>query len=241
MITEFYLFIASVFTAGISGVVGMAGGVTLLAMMTFFLPFAVIIPIHGLNQLTSNSLRAFILRRHLIKPVIVYFAIGSPLGALGAYYFIDSLTSDRIPLLIISAFIIYVVFKPKRLPDLKLKEWQYGILGLVSGFMSILIGATGPLQAPFFLRDDYTKEEIVATKAGCQFITHILKIPVFLTLGFNYLEYKWLIALMIFGTVLGTNLGVKILEKISPQIFVFIYKSVLILVAARLIHKAVFF
>ena len=36
----------------------------------------------------------------------------------------------------------------------------YPIIGLIAGFVTIFIGATGPLIAPFFLRDDLDKEGI---------------------------------------------------------------------------------
>jgi uncharacterized membrane protein YfcA len=128
-----------------------------------------------------------------------------------------------------------MVFKPKQLPAIKLQAWQFGFLGLAAGFMGILVGATGPLLAPFFLRDDLSKEQIVSTQACCQMVTHIIKIPVFLGLGFAYLDHQVLIALMFVGTIIGTTLGVKFLKKMNPQVFVYIYKTVLVLVALKLL------
>ncbi len=234
-----FLFLVSITTAAISGVVGMAGGVTLLACMTLVLPMSAVIPMHGIVQLLSNSLRTFYLRKNLNVEIFKYFLIGAPIGAFISYYFIQSLPSEKIPLIMIVIFIFYMVFKPKNLPSILLKPWQYGVVGFISGFLGLIIGATGPFLAPFFIRDDYTKEEIISTQASCQMVTHILKIPVFLTLGFEYLQYSNIIGLMLVGTIIGTSLGVGILKKLNPRLFVYFYKTVLILVAFRLIYKII--
>lgn len=233
--SEIFLFTLSIFTSIISAVVGAAGGIVLLGGMTLVLPVAATIPVHGLTQLLSNSLRTFYLRHNVVLAFFKYFVVGAPLGALLAFYFIKSLPSDKVPLILIVLFILYMVFKPKSMPAIKLKAWQFGLLGLAAGFMGILVGATGPLLAPFFLRDDLTKEEIVSTQACCQTVTHVIKIPVFLGLGFAYLDYQVLILLMFIGTVIGTTLGVKFLKKMNPKVFVYIYKTVLVLVAVKLL------
>ena len=74
---------ASLATAGVSAVLGMAGGIMLLAVMLLFLEPAVAIPIHALVQLTSNSSRAVIhrkvVRRDLLLPFLLLLL---PAGAL---------------------------------------------------------------------------------------------------------------------------------------------------------------
>jgi uncharacterized protein len=240
MFFEIFLFLASILTSTISAIVGAAGGVVLLACMTLGLPVSATIPIHGLIQLLSNSLRAFYLRKNIIRSIFGYFCIGAPMGAFTAYFFITGLPSDKVPLLFIVAFIFYMVFKPKTMPQVKLKPWQFGVLGLASGFMGILVGATGPLLAPFFLRDDFSKEEIISTQASCQMVTHFIKIPVFLGLGFKYLDYHTLIILMFVGTLIGTTLGVRALKNMDSKLFVLFYKIVLVLVATKLLVVNIF-
>ncbi len=233
--SEFFLFFLSVFTSIISAVVGAAGGIVLLGGMTLVLPLSATIPIHGLIQLLSNSLRTYYLRQNVVRSFFNFFILGAPFGAALAFYFIKSLPSDKIPLILVVLFILYMVFKPKSLPAIKLKAWQFSLLGLAAGFMGILVGATGPLLAPFFLRDDLTKEQIVSTQASCQIVTHIIKIPVFLGLGFAYLDHYVLLLLLFTGTIIGTTLGVRFLKMMDPKVFTRIYKIVLVLVALKLI------
>ena len=117
--------------------------------------------------------------------------------------------------------------------------WAFSILGLFSGFLGLLVGATGPLLAPFFLRDDLQRQNIVATKAACQIVTHIVKVPIFLALGFPYLDHWQLIVGLCLAAVVGTKLGVMTLGKISEKHFRVLYKIALGVAAIRIIFKLI--
>ncbi len=224
-------------TAIISGVVGMAGGITLLSFMTFLLPLQSIIPIHGIVQLASNASRCFFLRRDIDKTITLYFFLGAPLGTFIAYVLIKEMPNKDAFFLLVVALIFYTLFKPKKLPALNMPKKGFFFLGALTGFMAPLIGATGPLLAPFFLREDLSKESIVATKASVQMFTHLLKIPLFIALAFPYHEYKLVLLFMVIAAILGTKVGVLLLGKVSKDIFIKIYKIALLFAACRLIYK----
>ncbi len=64
----------AVLTSVVSGVMGMAGGMLLLAVMLLRLEPAVAIPVHGIVQLVSNGSRAFFLRKHVRWDAVWRFA-----------------------------------------------------------------------------------------------------------------------------------------------------------------------
>jgi len=105
------------------------------------------------------------------------------------------------------------------------------------GMLGLLVGATGPFLAPFFLRDDLKKEQIVATKAAVQVTGHLIKIPAFLHLGFNYTEGISFLLPMTIVTILGTKLGVHLLGKINVALFKKLFKGALLIAGFRLIYK----
>ncbi len=224
-------------TSIISGIVGMAGGITLLSLMTFFMPMHHIIPVHGLVQLVSNGSRCFFLRANIVKKITLYFLLGAPFGVIAAFFLLSSITHQSFFYIPIILIICYTLFKPKKLPAIALPDYGFFFLGIVTGFLGPFIGATGPILAPFFLRDDLSKEEIIATKAVTQMFTHLLKIPLFIGLSFSYSEYRWVIVMMIFGAIVGTKLGVMLLGKTSEGLFRRIYKTALLLACIRLIWK----
>lgn len=237
MLTIALLFCAGTLTSILSGVIGMAGGVTLLAFMSFFLELHLIVPIHGVVQLASNSSRAYFLRRSIHRPYFLAFLCGTPLGTLGAYLLLDHLKSEKLLLIPLILIISYSLFKPKKLPSLKIEKKGFIFLGVLTSFLSPLIGATGPILAPFFLRDDLTKEEIVSTKAIMQTLTHFFKIPLFLSLSFDYTQYSFIIFVMVGAALIGTRIGTILLGRVSPRLFILCYKVAMFAALLRLIYK----
>lgn len=234
---DWILGLISTATSVLSAVVGMAGGVTLLSLMTFFLSWEVIVPVHGMVQLTSNSSRAFFLKSHVRKDIFWAYVAGTPIGVLLSLYLLKEILDRNVPLLLLVCLIFYVLFKPKKLPPLKIPPMAYAGVGALAGLFALLIGATGPLIAPFFIRDDLSKEEIVATKASVQLVTHFIKIPSFVYLGFAYGDHIFLILIMSAGAVVGTYLGVQILGKVSQNLFLWLYKTALLVAALRISWK----
>jgi uncharacterized protein len=228
------LVLAAFFSSIISGLVGMAGGIALLAVMTFFLPLSTLIPIHGLVQLASNSSRALLLKKHIKKLVFMPFTMGVPIGAFVAFKVLSEIKRPEWIMVLITGLILYVVFKPKKLPYIKLRLKGFFILGIVAGGLGPLIGATGPFLAPFMVRDDFSKEEIVANKAAIQFVIHVVKIPVFLALSFKYSDHTLLIVLMITAVIAGTKIGTILLNKIDGKRFFILIKIAMFIVAIKL-------
>lgn len=228
---------ATFLTATLSGLIGMAGGVTLLAIMTFFLSIEVIVPIHGCVQLVSNASRSTFLRKNIVWKLFFPFALFAPVGSFFAYIFLKEVSSNEFLLIPMALIICYVLFKPKNMPALKMGSLGFSALGFAAGLFSPLIGATGPLLAPFFLRDDLSKESIIATKAITQTWTHLLKIPVFLGLAFPYQKHFLLIGVMAVMAILGSKYGTYLLGKISEDFFRLLYKLTLGLAALRLLYK----
>ncbi|MCO4795300.1 MAG: sulfite exporter TauE/SafE family protein [Bacteriovoracaceae bacterium] len=240
MIDPFSLTLLSFFaflTSIISAVVGMGGGIVFLSLMTFFLPLQVIVPVHGIVQLISNSTRTWFLRSHVIKPIFWWFLLGLPLGAIGSTYIIKKINDPTMGYLLIALIIMYTLFKPKKMPHLTIPYPGFVLIGAMVGFLGPLIGATGPFMAPFFLRDDFSKENIIATKSSVQTMGHLIKIPVFLSVGFPYMEHSVMIGLLTLAAVIGTKAGVLLLGEINEKIFRVIFKSALFFAAMRLFYK----
>ncbi|MBT5856298.1 sulfite exporter TauE/SafE family protein [bacterium] len=226
--------LAALASATISGLVGMAGGILLLATMTFFLPFQVIVPIHGIVQLTSNITRAAILRKNIHRRILGYFLLGVPIGGIMGYQLLSRITKPEWLLILIIGLLIYVALKPKKLPYIHIPLPAFALLGGIAACLGCLIGATGPFLAPFFIREDLSKEQIVATKAASQLLVHIIKIPIFLALAFPYLDHTILIGVMMTGVFIGTKIGTTLLKKIDGKRFLMLIKLAMLATAAKL-------
>jgi len=240
------LIIAAFITSSISAILGMGGGIILLGIMAIIIPDGyMVIALHGIIQLISNTTRTYVFKPHIKQKIVREFFVGALIGAgMSAFiilvvikFYEVSLASEiKVDFLkpIIGIFIVWYLFLKKSKKEKESKSFVK--VGNISGFASIFIGATGPLIAPFFLNHNLMKEEIIANKAACQMITHLTKIPLFIFF-FNvdyFSEYKLLLPL-IMAVFIGTIFGKKILGRIPEKIFNILFRSALFIIAIRLI------
>tara|TARA_B100000674_G_C37907282_1_gene946733 strand:- start:366 stop:1118 length:753 start_codon:yes stop_codon:yes gene_type:complete len=231
------LSIAAFLTATLSAIIGMGGGITLLAIMILFLPWQILIPIHGCVQLISNTTRVFSFIKYVNWRIFAKFCLAcipsSYIGLMAVGQFDETFVKAFIGL-----FILYAVFLAPRLKEAIAKVFKnFFLAGTLAGCISMVVGATGPLIAPFFINSDLEKEEIIATKALCQTMVHLIKVILFgALLGFSLIDYWELLAFMSVGVIVGTLCGKWILEnKVSDKLFRFLYKLVLSSVALKIL------
>lgn len=231
------LTIAAFLTAAITAVAGLGGGIVLLAIMSLLLPITAVIPVHGVVQLASNFTRTLSLLKHVKTDIIWPMITGMLIGSVVAIKIIQQIEDKSIFYLFIVIMIVYILFKPAKLPAIVIPVKAFAIVGVFVGLLAPLVGATGPMTAPFFIRDDLARQQVVATQAAIQSIAHLLKLPTFLYLGFAYGDHAVLITLMILAVIGGTLFGVKLLNAINEKRFQQFFRTVLFLVACQLLYK----
>lgn len=233
------LTLAIAFSSAITSITGMAGGVLMFSAMSVFMPIKPLIAIHGVVQVFNNAARSWFLRNHVRWSMCLPFLVGSTLGAALTTFFIVQYVGQFFPLLILVLLIVYTLFKPKRLPQIKVRDKDYFWVGIATGCMGIIVGAIDPLLAVFFMRDDMTKEEIVCNKSIMQLFTHLTKIPAFLFLGFSFFDNAFLIIVLSFAAVIGAKLGVMALRYVSTNVFFLLMKLALFIAAGRIVYQLI--
>jgi uncharacterized membrane protein YfcA len=218
-------------------VIGMAGGIVLLSVMLLFMDPLEAIPLHGVIQLVANGSRALAQRREIDWRIAGRYALLLlPAGLVGV-----RLALGLPPELVkaaIGGFALLATWRPRWLnlqphaDGASLARFVW--LGAAVGFLNSLLGATGPLIAPFFLNLGLTRQALVGTKAACQMLGHVSKTLVFGSVGFAFLEHSALLASLSALAVAGTWLGTRLLERVDERRFELLYKTVLTLVALRL-------
>jgi len=235
------LVVAALLTSTLSAIVGMGGGITLLAVMLLFLDPLVAIPLHAVIQMVSNGTRAVAQRRHVDWRIFALYAL--PLLPLG---WISLWIAQEIPpdvaRAMIGAFVLVATWRPGWLllgtrPQEINPKVRFLALGSVVGMVNVTFGATGPLIAPFFLNLGLTRFAIIGTKAVCQLAGHVVKIVVFGLAGFAFPQWGAVLALLCACVVAGTALGTRLLSAVSERTFLLLYKAVLTLVAAFLVVR----
>lgn len=230
------LMLASVVTSMITASLGAGGGLLLLVLMALWIPPTAIIPVHGMVQLGSNAGRATLTWRHTDWKAIAAFAPGVVLGAgLGAWLLVD--LPEHLWQLAIGLFVLYLCWGPA------LPKGAFGPAGVfaasaVTSFVSLFVGATGPLVAAFVKQMHTDRFKTVATFATAMSLQHAPKALVFGFAGFVFHEWlPFILGMIAFGFA-GTWLGLHVLKSINNQHFHWVFNVLLTLLAVRLLWQA---
>jgi uncharacterized protein len=233
IMTELFLGLVTFLTSTVAGVVGIGGGMMLIAILPSFLPLNALIPVHGLTQMSSNLSRAIFGYRDVQYEVIPKFLIGSFLGIALFASILSFISLEYVPLFI-GAYILLSLWSEKFNEKIKRYE-SYFLAGFFQTGLSMVVGATGPLTMTLLLKDYKDKDKVVATGAALMSLTHILKVFVFMYFGFVFFDYIGIIIAMVIGAVAGSWAGTKLRDKIDGKRFTMILKLLLSVLAIKVI------
>lgn len=232
-LNELLLISISLFTSMGTAVLGLGGGMLLIAFMPGLVSSVAIIPLHSVAQLASNFSRAAFDYRSVRWEFGLSFFAGSLIGGLLSAQFTSLINLDYIPLFI-AAFILFNVWgggfdlggKPKG---------EFFTIGLVQTFLGMLVGATGPMAHSTLVRKQIERDQLVVTSALFMTITHSIKIVAFMFLGFSFLQYWRLCIGMVVAVIVGSYIGTHMRKRVPDKYFKLVLKILLTLLALRMI------
>jgi uncharacterized membrane protein YfcA len=233
------LTLTALLAATLSGMAGIGGGTILIAAIyAAGINPTVAVPVHAGVQLVSNSTRTLAYLKHVNWRALRDFMI----GAAPAPFVVAPLIAraNEHWLLIAMAAFIYLTLWPVWIKWLRL-EGRSGMVaaGVITGGLGSLVGATGTLIAPLFLRSDWRKETTIATLAVCQSIAHLLKIIAFASVGFGLFGHWQLLLPMAVAVVIGTLIGSRLHGRLSEDRFVVLFRVILGALATKLLYDGV--
>lgn len=224
------------FTSAFGVVAGLGGGVLMIGAMATVLPTAAIIPIHGAVQAGTNLTRIFIMHRLVRRHAILPFAFGAVIGGSTGGSIVVSLP-PAILQAILAAFLVYVAWVPGITAGAPSAR-RFFTLGAFGGLISMFVGATGTLLAPWVRGVSDDRRVFVATHAAIMIFIHLLKVIVFGILGFAFFEYIPLLAAMIAMSFAGNWVGVRLLNRMPEHVFRRVFQIVITLLALRLLWSS---
>ena len=230
------LMLASFATAFIGVFTGAAGGVVLLGLMAMVLPPLALIPVHTVVMLGTGVTRTMIMWRHVMRPAVLPFMVGSVIGAVaGARVFVALPTTSL--QLILGGFILLVTWMPN-LGRFGAVRGRFAVLGFFTTFLGVFVSATGSLLAPFMASATPDRRVHVATMGALMTIVHLAKIAAFGFIGFAIASYAPLMAAMIATGAAGNWVGEVALLRTSEQRFRLVLQIALTLLGLRLVWGA---
>jgi uncharacterized protein len=224
-------FVTSLITATFS----LGGGSLLIAAMTLLLPPLVVVPVHGCVQLGSNAGRALIQRAHIQWHFILWLTLGAVVGSVigGRFAY---LLPEKWLAACIGVFVLVTAWLPPPKIIAESRVVQF-VGGTVVSALGMVVGAAGPLLAAF-VRGIADRRQLVATHAMLNSLQHLLKVMVFVAMGFAFRQYLLLILLMVAAGFAGTAVGSRLLTRVPEKVFRLVFRLLLSAVALGLIRRA---
>jgi uncharacterized protein len=219
---------ATLITATISGVFGMAGGLLLMGVLAAFVPVATAMVMHGFIQIISNFSRAALLWKHISWALVGRYALG-----IGGALLVISLIAwrpDQPAVFVMLGLTAMLVWIPKRAVEINVERpWQAELCGFLVQTLNTIAGVAGPLLDLFFVKTLLPRQTVVATKAATQVMAHAVKIGFW---GWPLLEMLaspqaedahlpplWMFAAVIPLSLAGTWLGGRVLDRMTDVSF----------------------
>lgn len=209
-------------TATLSGIFGMAGGMILMAFLTFTYSVGAAMMLHGVTQAVSNGYRAVINRDDIVWRLVLT-NMGGALAALLLFMLVSYVPGKATVYLVLGA-IPFVAFAIPKSWGLDItKPFVSPACGFVVTALTLTAGVAGPILDVFFVQSPLTRHEIVATKAVTQTLQHLTKLLYFGVLAAHLLpdaDLPWWTYVMVAPlAMLGTTLGKMALDRMNDGQF----------------------
>ena len=213
------IIISALATSLLSGLVGMAGGVVLMAVLVNILPVSSAMVLHGITQFTANGSRTLILRKHLMWRLLPGYILGASVAVAGfsALLFVPEAS---VVLILVGLFPWLARLQPRSSALNITRPASNIICGFSVTSAQLLAGAAGPLLDLFYLNSGLDRQTVVANKALTQTIGHLLRIFYYgAIISVATPLPNWLFLAAAIAAVIGTRLGTWLLARWDDQRF----------------------
>lgn len=230
-----WLIAAAFATAALSGLAGAGGGTILIGVLfAAGIPPVLAVPLHAVVQFVSNASRTVA----YLPQVRWRGALMFCLGALPAPFLVAPLLARANPdliRLVMAAFILWALLPRVAFGHSWSDRTAMGAAGVLSGGVGAVVGATGLLIAPLFLRPGWSPQATIGTLALCQALGHLAKVFAFLAVGVAVYAYPLLLAGMVLGVIAGTALGRWAHGFLPEARFKLLFRAILVLLVIKLL------
>ena len=234
MISSFIL-LSVLITSVVSGVIGMAGGMILMAVLVSALSVSGAMMLHGAIQATANGSRAIFLRAHIQWRVLPPYVAGAAV-ALAFFLVLALVPAPGLVLLLLGALPwlgravppLRAVRRARRRNQPHLRGLNicqpataFGCGVVITG-AQLMAGASGPLLDLFYLNAPLNRHQVVASKALTQTLGHVIKLGYYATVALTLTPEGvplWLYAAAIATAVIGTRVGTRLLDRLAEATF----------------------
>lgn len=226
--TEWILVLVCFLGSLVSVSIGTSCSIQFATMVTVFPP-STAIPLHGLIAGISSGIRWAVLRTYVRYQYLVGFIAGGSIGLLVGWPFVG-MFSEQALLLILGSFLLISLWCPLR--RLSILPFTGGVS---TSFLTILVGATGPLVTALLARKTKSQRTVAATQSACTLFQHWGKVLIFTLSGFSFSNHLALVTVLSVATIAGTLFGKHLGDVIPRRLLRSILRTVVTILSIRMI------
>jgi len=216
-----WVFLTAVVAGGVAAVSGFGIGSLLTPLLAAHYGTKLAVAIVSIPHLVATAVRFVGLRRQLDRGIFLHFGILSAAGGLfGAL--LNARANNPILAIVFGCLLVFAGVSGLSgfVDHMRLGRRTAWISGTISGFFGGLVGNQGGIRSAALLGFDLQKEALVATATAIALIVDAARMPVYLAVETRGILDAWpVLAVAIFGVLLGTFWGVRLLRKIPNRIF----------------------
>jgi uncharacterized membrane protein YfcA len=220
----------------LAAVTGFGGAAILLPMVIATFGVRDAIPILTVAQLIGNASREWFNRCQLNLAVVRWFSFGAiPAAILGALLFAQA-PSIMLTRLLGGFLLLTVAYRHVRKNQASAQAMRLQAflpLGACFAFLSALLGSIGPLMAPFFLAYGLVKGAYIGTEACASVVMHVTKLLAYGGTSTLTLVGVRAGVIMGIGLLCGSYIGVRIVDRLPPNVFVLVVEATLLISGLR--------
>ena len=219
---------------------GFGSSTIYLPLASYIYDFQTALVLVAIFHFFGNISRIAFFRHGLEKNILLRFGIPSfvlsLIGATLVGFLSQFLLEFILGLFLIVISVIFLLNPKLAFPS----NHEFLILGgVVSGFITGLVGTGGALRASFLTGLKLEKERYIATAAVIALGTDATRIPSYISAGFLSEQYYYLIPLLFATAVSGSYIGRRIVTKINQDKFKRMVLIGIILVSIKFIIDSI--
>lgn len=171
-----------------------------------------------------------------IKKLLPWALIGLIIGAIVGNYVNDNQFKTFIAISVFICLII-LIYTERKGGNLNIPKgiWFYALVGMASGFTSMIGNAAGPLFSVYLLAMSFKKNDFVGTTAWFFFTINLSKLPVQIFFWNNIHIKTVLVAITMIPVIaLGALFGVMVVKKLNEKSFRYVVICMTLISAIKL-------
>jgi uncharacterized membrane protein YfcA len=221
--------------AWLSAVGGVGGGVLMLLVLTWRYGLPVAVPTLALTQLVSNGGRVWFNRAHVRWRLVGWYAVGAVPSGLAGGLLLAQVPAGLLKRVLGGLLIAIVLWQWLRPSPVRPAERSFAVVGGFTGLASSMLGAAGPIAAPFYLAYGLAGEAYIGTEAAGSLAGHLSKVAAYGTGNLLSGDVLGLAAALTPVVLLGAWAGKRTVQRMNARLFVVVIKVGIVLAGVTLL------